>query len=252
MELDRNKLKIDYSLGYESVIFLYDNLLLKYFRDEFIEDHINKIFDKTHDLDWFDMVRGKTISENELKNKENKLDIIKNLECLKDEIKIYDKVYENGIFKGYTMEKCKYKRISSNDRLKHKVKYLQLIKEKLINLNENGVFIGDFNAKNFFISPNNSIKMCDLDNLRIFDYDFDTKNNSVKRFEFRCNKKEYIDSYCFNIFTMRYLTIPLSDFELMTNKLPYILNTKANKEIIDSMINLDDTYEKKYLIDNLR
>ena len=69
-----------------------------------------------------------------------------------------------------------------------------------------------------------------------------------------CNKIENIDSYCFNLFTISMLTKYRNSYvldNLSEKLLPIELNNKKNKEIIESMINLDNNYEKKYLLDNL-
>ena len=241
-------------LGYESIIYPYKGRLLKYFRDKELEDHIENIFKRTHNLDWYSSVRGKTIDENTLKNKEKKVNIIPHLKCLKDDIKIYDSVYKDGIFKGYTMENSYYKRLTSDEKLKNKIEILKMIKNKMLFLNACGVYIGDFNMKNFLLNyAKNDVKLCDLDNFRIFNLDFDNRNNATKEFERRCNKKEFVDSYCFNVFTICYLgNISQSEFNIRDCYFPRILKTKENEKIIESMYHLDNSYQKKYLIDNLR
>ena len=96
--------------------------------------------------------------------------------------------------------------------------------------------------------------MCDLDNLKIDNLDFDTKHRLVQEYEKSNANPEYIDSYCFNLFTIAYLNkifIGKHFFE-KEEKLPKELRTKENRDIYESMYYLDSTYQKKYLIDNLR
>lgn len=254
IELENLNKNYYFYIGYESIIYLYNNVLLKYFRDKEIENYINDIYKKNKDFDFYNMIKGKTNSEEDIKNKEKKVYMIPFLKCLEDEVQIYDMAYKNGIFKGYTMEKSFYKAIDIFDKKRNKIEYLKMIKKKIEYLNSCGIFIGDFHRKNFLVnSSKNDIKLCDLDNFRIYNLDFDVKTPSMKRFEDRCNNKELIDSYCFNIFTICYLSkICEGFFNFDKHDLPHILNTKENREIYDSMQHLDNSYQKKYLIDNLR
>ena len=253
IELENLDKNYYFYIGYESIIYLYNNGLLKYFRDKEIENNIEQIYKKNHDYDFYNMLRGKTNSEEDMKKKEKKVYMIPFLKCLENEVQIYDRAYKDGIFKGYTMEKSYYKPIDVFEKKRCKIEYLKMIKKKIEYLNSCGVFIGDFNRKNFLTNTNkNDIKLCDLDNFRIYSFDFDTKNPNMKRFEYCCKNKELIDSYCFNIFTICYLSKICSSYFNFNNKLPYILDTKENREIYDSMNHLDNSYQKKYLIDNLR
>ena len=241
-------------LGYESILYPYKGKLLKYFRDKEIEDHIESVFNRTHNLDWYCEMRGKTIDEKTLKNKEIKVSMLPYMKCLEKEIEIYDMCYINGVFKGYTMEHSHYKNLKSCNKIRDKIEILKMIKRKVEYINSCGIFIGDFNERNFLTNyAKSDIELCDLDNFRIFKYDFDTKNNSTRLFERKCNKKEYIDSYSFNVFTICFLSnINQGDFNIRDYDLPRILNTKENRDIRESMIYLDNSYQKKYLIDNLR
>ncbi len=241
---DINELE-EFSSGLESIIYLYKdskyydrNVLLKYFRSlkHFVEYNINFTVDI-------------------MENKRKKIELISNMKCFKDEIKILDAAYEFGEFKGYTMEICPYRVINPYADTRIVIKYLKIIKEKIELLNKNDIYIGDFNPTNFLVDINdNNISMCDLDNLKIKDLDFDIKHRFVRNFMENCNKIENIDSYCFNLFTISMLTKYRNSYvldNLSEKLLPIELNNKKNKEIIESMINLDNNYEKKYLLDNL-
>ena len=262
---DSNKEYIFNDNGVESIIFYYDYdkiKLLKYYRN----DEINKtqtIRDLSNSM--IETPR-KVISfpiEN-LPNKEKKIKLIEEKKSLIDEVKILGPAYENEEFKGYIMirEFLKYldylpKNFKDIFTIKRKkIAYLKLIREKIEKLNDDGIFIGDFNEKNFLTDKNVSlVKLCDLDNFKIDELDFDTKHKFVQKFENSSAKADYIDSYCFNLFTISYLLkidMPyLSDY-LSNYKLPKFLDNKKNREILDSMIHLDSSYQKKYLIDNMK
>ncbi|MBQ9023769.1 MAG: hypothetical protein IJ105_00950 [Bacilli bacterium] len=240
-------------IGVESVIFYYKkykDILLKYFRDEKInrEQYLRDLAD-------YEIPRKTLIfPKNRLENKEKKIETIKNRKSLKDEVEIISPAYYENEFKGYLMKKENLKYLNVLENKKKKIKYLKLIREKIELLNNDGIFIGDFNENNFLTNKDITIlKLCDLDNLRIDNYNFDTEHIFVKKYEKTNAKKEYIDSYCFNMFTIAYLNkINLGYFVLNNQKLPRILGTKENEEILESMKNLDSSYQYKFLIDNIK
>ena len=263
VEIDQNNIIKKYDEGIESNIYLYkDNslynneVLFKKFKtkEERLKERLEyyKYKGFLYELGF----NSKTIdmSPYYLENKYRKLIIISHLKCLKNEIKLLDLAYENNSFDGYTMKKSKFETTNCFEKKKNIIKYLKLLKDKIELLNSNGVFIGDFNEKNFLVSSDfEQLKLCDLDNFKINNIDFDTKTKYMKDFEENCDNKDYIDSYCFNVFTIcilgRYSRI---NVEGNHYKLPYIINTKENREILESMKNLDNTYTPKYMIDNLR
>lgn len=241
--------------GKESVIYKYENnnTLLKIFRDEEYEKNIYEFYMKTHDYDTYIMRKGHVIDKESLNNKIKKLELINNINCLENEIKILNLAFENDSFKGYTMTREYLKPINIYSKKKIKILWLKNIKEKIIELNKNNIYIGDYNENNFLTDDNHNIKLCDLDNLRINDLDFDTKHIFINKFERNCNKKEYIDSYCFNLFTIAFLQKICNDpIFILNSKLPRDLKTKENDEIFESMKHLDNTYQYKFLIDNIK
>ena len=223
-----------FNSGAESNIYLYDDFNYQ----DFV---LLKKFKSTNDIF--------------LNNKENKIEFIGNNESFKDEIKIYDMVYEKKFFVGYTMEYSFLKKFNSFSKRKIKINQLKLLREKVEKLNNNNIFIGDFDEKNFLTSPEgDNIKLCDLDNYKIDKYDFDVVTRAIINFRKNCNKDEYIDSYCFNLFTIAYLykinfaylCEYINDFNFS------YFHNKENKEILESMKHLDDSYQYKFLIDNIK
>lgn len=243
IEFNKEKIIRPFDKGVESVIYYYDKddkiVLLKKFNDEI------KLSDKTIKID-----------SDVLCNKEKKIEFIESSELFKDEVTILDKVYEEGNFKAYTMEKSELRETDCFMNRKNKIKILKLLKEKIETFNSNGIFLGDIQARNILSSKDSSkIELCDLDNFRIGNLDFDTKSLFVNEFERKCSNKELVDCYSFNLFTICFLSKVFSPYVygyLQYKGLPRILNTKENRDIVDSMLHLDNSYQKRYLIDNIK
>ncbi len=245
INFDKGKvIKVFNKTGVESTIYLYELdgkiVLLKRFKDEI----------KFHD-------RVIITSENILENKEKKIELIENKMCLKDEVKILASAYEDGKFIGYFMEfdDSYLKTVDQFLKRKNKIKILKQLRKKIEEFNSNNIFIGDMKLDNILLSSDYDIKLCDLDNFKIDNLDFDIQSVIMKHFNKRCSKTEYIDSYVFNLFTISLIEniyMPYIFDYLSSEKLPHIINTKENKDVLDSIINLDSTYERKFLIDNIR
>ena len=267
-------IKEKFNEGLESIIYYYtdpnyykDDVLYKRFRSiRYIEDF------------------NDDVKEDMLQNKYDKISIISTLACFKDEVKLYDIGLENDKMKGYTMKKsslnpvtAKYipfydenknivnKLIYFNPNghklsLSDKIKYLKLIKEKIEKFNDSDIYIGDFNFANFLVSKDlDYMKLCDLDNLKIWSHDIDNKHISVKKYEEICMPTGDInqnivglDSYCFNIFTLS-VFLEQSKTQIFRNlenlELPEILNEFPNQEIFDDIKHLEKSYKPRYLID---
>lgn len=232
--------------GMESEIFLYSNptyydrnVVLKKLRPwkEFLDNGINILGDYDE-------------------NKRKKIEIIKDMPCFKDEVQILDAVTEFRNFIGYTMEICPYPRLDVFSDRETKIECLKLIREKIRRLNDSGVFVGDFNSNNFLVNKNNNeVVMCDLDNFKIGDLDFDIKHKFIQEFYSKCSKEDYVDSYALNLFTLALLTESRNAYvlqHLSEFSLPEELDTKENRDVLDSMNNLDDSYQPRFLIDNLK
>ena len=126
-----------------------------------------------------------------------------------------------------------------------------LAKEEDIILSTNKyiVYIGDISENNIFVTEN-GIKLCDLDNIRIGNLDFDIKNCFQKEYLRKYKCIENIDKYTFNLFTIGYLSKIVSvfvDSYLKEEKLPKPINSKRNLELIK-----DKNYTEDYFIDNLK
>ena len=231
IEIDKSKIKKLYSDGVESNIYLYDldgqTVLLKLLKDK-----------------------------SSLKNKEKKVNIIIDSDILKDEVNILASASINGQFVGYFMPlDLEYTRtVSDFDKKRVKISALKQLRDKMERFNKNGIYIGDFNEKNILIDKENNIKLCDLDNFKINDLDFDTPSTFVHYFRRNCKNEEKVDNYCFNLFTVSLMEKIYSPYVLnylTSNPLPRYMDSKENRKIVDKLVFLDDSYQKKYIIDNL-
>lgn len=232
--------------GMESEIYLYSNP--KYYDEEVIYKRLRSW---KHFIEFDIPILG-----DYPENKRKKLELIQQMKCFSDEVKILDAVTEFGKFVGYTMEKCPYPELNANADISLKIKVLKQLREKLRKLNYDGAFVGDFNAWNILTPTNGEdLVLCDLDNYRVDNLDFDIKNSFVRKYEENCNIKDGVDSYVFNIFTLALLTNSLNTYiarYLSEMELPEELDTRENRDIIDSMNDLDHTYQPRFLIDNLK
>ena len=123
------------------------------------------------------------------------------------------------------------------------------LQKKIEKFNEHGIYIGDISENNIFVTEN-GIKLCDLDNIRIGNLDFDIKNCFQKEYLRKYEGIENIDKYTFNLFTIGYLSKIVSvfvDSYLKDGKLPKPINSKRNLELIK-----DKNYTEDYFIDNLK
>ena len=84
--------------------------------------------------------------------------------------------------------------------------------------------------------------------------DFDKKSENIDRFNEKCKNQENIDSYTLNLFTIELLERIYKPYVvnyLISNELPKYLDTKVNRSIIREMNSLNDSYQKRYLIDDI-
>lgn len=239
LEVKKESIQNPFATGYESVIY-------KYFDPTNYDDVV--LYKKFNTFEH--------TNPNFLENKKQKLLLIPEIEELKDDVKVLDLLYTDGIFTGYTMEKSENDTLNIFDKKKVKIRLLKMIRDRIELLNSKGIYIGDFNERNFLTSKDkNIIQLCDLDNLRIKEFDFDVCDNIEKRFLNKCGNLDAIDSYCFNIFTIAFLgkydISYLSDYFTLEHVHKCLL-TKENEEIINSMIFLNSNYKKGYLIDNIK
>ena len=243
IEFDERNIIGIFNEGIESIIYLYklgnDIVLFKRIK--------NQIQLKT---------KIKIVDDSVFKNKEKKVELIQTMPCFKDEVQILGSMYDKNRFIGYVMplDNSFLKTVNGYLRKKYKIMILKQLREKIEKLNSNGVYICDINERNILLSNDYIIKLCDLDNMKIGEYDKDIESILVQNFNEKCDKKDYIDSYCFNLFTVCLLDRidpPGIIYYIENDNLPKILRNKENWEILQSMKFLDNNYQKKYLIDNL-
>ena len=200
----------------------------------------------------------KTTDEKELESKRKKIEIMSENKAINDEMGNIGNAIFDGKTVGYFMPiDVEYVRpISEFDRRKDKIVVLKRLKEKVEKLNENGVFIGDFDKNDILINySKDNILLFNLDKCKIDDMDFDKKSKNIDRFNSKCKNQENIDSYTLNLFTIELLERiypPYVVNYLISNELPKYLDTEKNRSIVREMTSLNDSYQKRYLIDDVR
>lgn len=238
---EKNIIKL-YTEGMESSIYYYrrnsNTVFLKKLKNEII--YTDKII---------------TLDDKTFENKRRKIELISEIEYFDNEVEVLELVYdENDKFIGYTMTIDSLKTADTITRRKDRIEILKLIREKMELFNENDIYIGDFNPKNIILTDN-GIKFCDLDNFKIDELDFDLKTLFQNIYLENCNNIENIDNYSFNLFSICYIGRIFEPYiweYLDYQGLPRKLNTKENRIILSSLLKINDNYEKKYLIDNMR
>ena len=200
----------------------------------------------------------KTTDEKELESKRKKIEIMSENKAINDEMGNIGNAIFDGKIVGYFMPiDVEYVRpISEFDRRKDKIVVLKRLKEKVEKLNENGVFIGDFDKNDILINySKDNILLFNLDKCKIDDMDFDKKSKNIDRFNSKCKNQENIDSYTLNLFTIELLERiypPYVVNYLISNELPKYLDTEKNRSIVRKMTALNDSNQKRYLIDDVR
>ncbi len=242
INFDENNVIKVFKEGMESVIYYYkvnnNIVLLKRFK--------TKLDFRGYSVD---------VPKSTFENKRKKVELICDSGYLVDEVRPLDLVFDNDEFIGYTIVLDSIKTANEINSRRKKIYILRQLKGKIEKYNECGIYIGDISPKNILVQDDGTIKLCDLDNFKIDNLDFDLLSIFQKTYRKNVSNDDNIDNYCFNMFTVAYLQniySPYVLYNLRVNGLKYPINSKENKCIVESLINLDDSYQKKYLIDNLR
>ena len=227
LEIDKTILERPINHGAEAKIYADDNYLYKIFN--FVDD--------------------KMLS--------NKIEKLKLLHELNLDVKPLYFVALNSNIIGYSMDKkyIDYKPLNSFDKnVNRKLDNLKKLKDKLDILHNQGIIYGDLKLSNV-LEHNGDVVLCDIDNVKIDEYDFDTfgylQNLYLKAFE----ADIYLDNYMFNALAISYLNHVVESYTVdYADKkgLPYQLNTRQNQEILASMIDLKDKEKIKPFIKNLK
>lgn len=221
----------EFNHGYESTVH-------KYLSD----DGEEVVFKK------FKLYHVEELDKSILRNKEEKLEILSslNIPFLAD---VKDLLFSNGELVGYTMPMVEGKELTHYSRNNEKIEELKLLKKIMFNLNDQGIFIGDFGEHNFILN-NGKLTCLDIDNYRIqLDgkiLDFDTKQHRlIHDFQRRCEISELIDRYCYNFQTIclmgRY-SISRLNLWWLTKLPPTLCNNDYNWNTLEEMKHLGKDY----------
>lgn len=234
--------------GNESDIYLYKDkngyeVVLKYFKNWL------KVFK-------CGQVTQIPFTEKARKNKEEKVKLLYREPCLYDDPKVLDLIYDENLgFVGYTMEYFDLPTMYdlSYKSKKTKLEHLKNLRKRVEELNNNGIYIGDFMSwENFLVDKDGSIKLIDMDNFNVHGLDFDLGNPYMDSYDDRNKDIKNVDNYGFNFFTLSYYSrviMPRLLISLQEEGMPHRFNTKENKELIDDMLTKKN-YEKRYILDS--
>ena len=222
----------EFAHGFESTIH-------KYISDDG-EDVVFKKFKNQSNQDLTKMIA---------RNKEQKLEIISSLNN-PNLVQIKELLYKNGMLVGYTMPMVKGKQLDLFSKVEDKLEELRQLRKYMLELNNQGIYIGDYHEHNFILTDDGNVICLDLDNYKIYAFgmklDFDTKYlRTINRFRQRCNNDELIDRYCYNMQIICLLgRYDIARFNLCwLNRLPNsIINSNHNRGVIEEMIRLGNDY----------
>ena len=244
-QLDRNKIISIFGEGSESTVYSYKEgenkyVALKLFKDEFVTPS-----------------KKEPIPYEVFQNKERKLMLLSNSDLIDETSKPINLYYEGDKFVGYSLYIDRLRDFSYyySSSKKTKIELLKQLRDIVVKLNNNGIYIGDFNTENFGIRDDGSIKLRDIDNYSVGGLDFDRPTNLVKEYKKRCSDIKNIDVYSFNYFSLGYI---LAYEPYALNKyieehgLPRRLNTEENKLLLQDLENIDDNFEPRFFIDSTK
>ena len=244
IDINNGKIYIPLGEGSESKIYLYKDKEGKFVALKKFKEKIDLGKDKN----------PKIVTYKELLNKMKKLEILSKLDCMKNEVKPIDLIFENDKFVGYTMKAEDYNNFENYlyKNKKIKIELLKNLRDKLEILNKEGIYIGDFNTSNFGVSKDGSIKLFDIDNFYVQGLDFNITTPFIDEYKSKCTKIDNIDNYCFNFFTLAYTMDYMNKTiksKVINKGLPRIFNTEEGREILNDMLNINDNYQKRYFLD---
>ena len=244
IKFDKDSVQKVIGAGLEGIVYLYTDPLgrktaFKRFKDYYnLDDGIKPVPEKT------------------MINKEKKLQLLSKESCLKDDIELYDLVYENDKFVGFTSKFEPHETFGKYkfERKKLKLEILKKLRKKVEELNKNNIYIGDFSDDNFaFI--NSKVRLFDIDNYRIDDYDFDLATRYINNFRKNCSHHKYLDNYCFNLYSISFYEgtdLSFVPHDLQYKGLPNKMNTEKNRELRLELLSPNNGYKPDYLIDHMK
>lgn len=194
------------------------------------------------------------VSDETIENKKNKLEIISESPLFSDEVKLYDLVYDgDDNLIGYTMRIEDLQTASDINSTRKRIEILKLVRNKLELFNKNNIYIGDFNQNNIIVTKD-GIKLCDLDNIKIENYDFDLPNIFTLTYLKNFKTPSLVDNYSFNLETVCYIGRIYEPYLLANvskNGLPRKINTEKNRILFRKILE-NKNYNNEYLIDSTR
>lgn len=141
--------------------------------------------------------------------KEEKLEVLSGIEEPSFLVPVEDMIYKDGKFIGYTRKKYKGTHVDYTLRRDDIVKYLEEVKNIMLRLNEQGIYIGDIASDNFIRTKDGKVISIDIDNYRVNtpdkELDFDIKTMYMIHFEDKHCDPKLLDHYCYNVYVLSLL-----------------------------------------------
>lgn len=198
------------------------------------------------------------LSEEYLNNKKRKLEIINSSDVLKKEMNNIGLATVDNKPVGYFIEInpeyiCD---ISKFKRKNDKINIIKSLRNKLEILNENNIYIANFNKNDVLANDKASDTLLyNLDKFKYGDLDFDEKTKNIDYIRNLDFSDKEVDSYIFNSFTIEYLEglcTGATSIYLANEGLPKVLDNKKNENIALTLRRpFKGNYIDGYLIDNL-
>ena len=228
----------------------------QYGKEAYIKEIINQKIAKIFFKD-----KNNIISKEDLKNKENKLLILKEYQELKDICSIPEFIIKNfNYIDGYTMDKFDGQTICDVSlNFNDKIAILKKIKEHLLLLNQYNILYFDFNFANIMIKVLNNdliVKLVDMDSAMVGNYKYETIYFPMIHYLIKGGSDNFnAEIFSFNKFTYDFLLsdgyIYLSEKGYLDQLATYNITSEDFKDICKNLYhnNVDSIADHEFLID---
>lgn len=192
-------------------------------------------------------------------NKLQKVRLLYSLDNFNNDVKVLSTISVDGNFIGYEMtyNLDDISLLMAPLTTKEKIRYLKLVKDKLLYFENYGIVYSDIKSDNILVNDKKkTISFCDLDNIQIGNYPIDIKDEIVDNFILNYGKlDEKIHSYMHNLLTLKELfNIDGNYYEVLNylenGNVSNFLNEDGNR-ITKELVKVDNRYSGKYVIDYL-
>lgn len=227
-----------------------------YGREAYIKEIENKKIAKIFFKD-----KNSVLSKQNLKNKENKLLILKEYQELRDICSIPQSIIKNLYYiDGYTMDKFDGQTLCDISlNFNEKIAILKKIKKHLILLNKYNILYFDFNFANIMVKFLNNdliVKLVDMDSAMVENYLYEAIYFNMVKYKKNGGGNNFnAEIFSFNQFTYDFLLsdgyIYLSEEGYLSQLFIHDIDSKDAKNICKNLYynNIDNIADHEFLID---